>query len=338
MSFLDGEPEPSYATANKAVEFARSKSPEAVIGLGGGSNIDLAKIVAAALPNGGRFEEFAGYDKFPKPLLPLACLPTTAGTGSEVSHAAVLTDTANQVKVSFQSQLLRPKLALVDPKLSLSCPAKATADSGIDALTHAVEAYTCVDFDKLAVPADEPFPYEGKNPLGDCLAERAIQLIGEHLATAVREPRNLAAREGMSLAATLGGLAFSNCAVAAVHALEYPLGGTVHCSHGAGNGLLLPHVMRFNLPARPREFARIAQLLGEQTDGLTETQAAERAVAAVETLRDAICIPVRIRDLGGRREQLPEFAKKAFGIKRLMLLNGRPASEADLLGILEAAY
>ena len=205
-------------------------------------------------------------------------------------------------------------------------------------LTHAVEAYTCVDFDKLAVPADEPFPYEGKNPLGDCLAERAIQLIGEHLATAVREPRNLAAREGMSLAATLGGLAFSNCAVAAVHALEYPLGGTVHCSHGAGNGLLLPHVMRFNLPARPREFARIAQLLGEQTDGLTETQAAERAVAAVETLRDAICIPVRIRDLGGRREQLPEFAKKAFGIKRLMLLNGRPASEADLLGILEAAY
>jgi alcohol dehydrogenase class IV len=337
-SFLDGEPEPGYATAHKAIQFAQSQTPDAVIGLGGGSNIDLAKIVAAAMTNGGRFQEFAGYDKFPQPPLPLACLPTTAGTGSEVSHAAVLTDTANQVKVSFQSQRLRPRLALVDPRLTLTCPAKATADSGIDALTHAIEAYTCVDYDKLDVPEDEPFPYEGKNPLGDCLAERAIRLIGEHLVAAVNEPQNLAAREGMALAATLAGLAFSNCAVAAVHALEYPLGGTLHCSHGAGNGLLLPHVMRFNLPARPREFARIAALLGESVDSLTESDAAERAVVAVQRLSRAIGIPQRIRDLGGTRAQLLEFARKAFGIKRLMLLNGRPATEADLLAILQAAY
>jgi alcohol dehydrogenase class IV len=337
-AFLDGEPEPSFATAQRAIDFARVEAPEAVIGVGGGSNLDLAKIVAAALPNGGQFQEFAGYDRFPRPPLPLACLPTTAGTGSEVSHAAVLTDTANRVKVSFQSQMLRPKLALVDPRLTLSCPPKATADSGIDALTHAIEAFTCVDFDKLAVPADEPFPYGGKNPLGDCLAERAIELIGKHLVTAVREPQNLAAREGMSLAATLAGLAFSNGAVAAVHALEYPLGGALHCSHGAGNGLLLPWVMRFNLPARTREFAKIAQLLGEKTDGLDEAAAAERAVAAVEQLRRAVGIPERIRDLGGTREQLPEFARKAFEIKRLLLLNGRPATEADLLAILEAAF
>lgn len=336
--FLDGEPEPSYATAQTAIDVAKKFQPEVIVGVGGGSNIDLAKIIAAALPNGGEFRQHAGYDKFPNPPLPLVCLPTTAGTGSEASHAAVLTDTDHQLKISFQSQALRPKLALVDPQLTLTCPAKPTADSGIDALTHAIEAYTCVDFDKLAVPVDEPFPYDGKNPFGDCLAERAIELVGKHLITAVREPQNLAAREGMALAATLAGLAFSNCAVAAVHALEYPIGGTLHCSHGAGNGLLLPYVMRFNLPARRREFARIAQLLGEEVAGLDEQSAAERSLVAVEKLRAEIGILARIRDLGGTRDQLPEFARKAFQIKRLMLLNGRSPTEADLLQILEDAF
>ena len=336
--FLEGAPEPSYATAQRAIDQAMAERPEGVIGIGGGSNLDLSKIVAAALAHGGRFREFASYGNVPGPVLPLACIPTTAGTGSEVSHAAVLTDTEQQIKVSFLSQHLRPKLALVDPRLTVSCPAKPTADSGIDALTHAIEAYTCVDFDKLAVPAEEPFPYDGKNPLGDCLAERAIELIGRHLVTAVREPGHLAAREGMALAAMLAGLAFSNCAVAAVHALEYPLGGALHCSHGAGNGLLLPYVMRYNLPARRRETARIAQLLGEDTAELTEEEAANQAISRVESLRKEIGIPERIRELGGTRSQLPEFARKAFQIKRLMRLNAREPSEADLLDILEAAY
>ena len=142
----------------------------------------------------------------------------------------------------------------------------------------------------------------------------------------------------MALAATLAGLAFSNNAVAVVHALEYPIGGALHCSHGAGNGLLLPYVMRFNLPSRTAEFARIAQLLGEDTTGLTESSAAELAITAVERLRSAIGIPQRIRELGGTADQLPTFAKKSFEIKRLMLLNGRQPSEADLLGILQAAF
>ena len=205
-------------------------------------------------------------------------------------------------------------------------------------MTHAIEAFTAVRFDELDVPADEPFPYDGKQPIGDCLAERAIELIGRHLVKAVLEPDNLAAREGMALAATLAGLAFSNNAVAVVHALEYPIGGALHCSHGAGNGLLLPYVMRFNLPSRTAEFARIAQLLGEDTTGLTESSAAELAITAVERLRSAIGIPQRIRELGGTADQLPTFAKKSFEIKRLMLLNGRQPSEADLLGILQAAF
>ena len=336
--FHGGEPEPSFAVADRALELAARNRPDVIIGVGGGSNLDLAKIVANVVSHGGHYSDYFGYGKVPGPIMPLVCVPTTAGTGSEVSHAAVLTDTVHQTKISCLSHYLRPWLAVVDPKLTLTCPPRASADSGIDALTHAIEAFTAVAFDELNVPPDEPFPYDGKQPIGDCLAERAIELIGQHLVTAVREPDNLTAREGMALAATLAGLAFSNNAVAIVHALEYPIGGALHCSHGAGNGLLLPYVMQFNLPSRTAEFARIAQLLGEETANLSELEAAGRAIVAVERLRADIGIPQRIRELGGTPEQLPLFAKKSFEIKRLMLLNGRKPTEADLLGILQAAY
>lgn len=336
--FDGGEPEPSFKTADAAIEVARGAKPDVIVGVGGGSNLDLAKIVATVLTHGGSYRDYFGFGKVPGPIIPLVCIPTTAGTGSEVSHAAVLTDTEDQTKISSLSHYLRPVLAVVDPKLTLTCPPRASADSGIDALTHAIEAYTAVHYHELDVPADEPFPYDGKQPLGDCLAERAIELVGKHLVTAVNEPQNLAAREGMALAATLAGLAFSNNAVALVHALEYPIGGALHCSHGAGNGLLLPYVMRFNLPSRLPEFARIAELLGADTKGLSTEAAAELAITQVEALRSAIGIPSRIRDLGGTRDQLPVFARKSFGIKRLMLLNGRCPTEQDLLEILEAAY
>jgi alcohol dehydrogenase class IV len=335
---LEGEPEPTFATADRTLAAARSYGPNAIVAVGGGSNIDLAKVTAAVLTHGGSYRDYVNFGKVPGPVMPLICLPTTSGTGSEVSHAAVLTDAANHIKVSILSHFLRPAVAVVDPALTLSCPPKATADSGIDALTHAIEACTATAFNQLDVPVDEPFPYGGKFPLGDMFSERAIKLIGKHLVTAVNEPQNLAAREGMALGATLAGLAFSNSAVAAVHALEYPIGGAVHVSHGAGNGLLLPYVMRFNLSARPKEFARIAVLLGEDIAGLSDMDAAERSIVAVEKLRSAIGIPQRLRELGVTREQLPEFAAKSFGIKRLMLLNARRPTEADLLGILEDAW
>jgi alcohol dehydrogenase class IV len=174
--------------------------------------------------------------------------------------------------------------------------------------------------------------------MGDCLAEKAIALIGRHLRQAVRLGSDLEAREGMALGATLAGMAFSNVGVAVVHALEYPVGGATHCSHGAGNGLLLPYVMRFNLSARPKEFATIARLLGEDVMGLTEHQAAERAISAVETLRTDIGIPVRLRDLGVRDEQLRPLAEKAFGIKRILRVNPRPVTAEDLEGILRTAF
>jgi len=336
--FDGGEPEPAIDTALRAIEQAKQVVPDCIVGLGGGSNMDLAKIVSTVLAHGGAPENYFSFDRIPGPVLPLVCVPTTSGTGSEVSHAAVLTDSKNHIKVSTLSQYLRPALAVVDPALTDRCPKQVTADSGIDALTHAIEAYLATDFDVLDVPPGEPAAYEGRYPLGECLAEKAISLIGEHLVKVVQDGSNRAARDGMALAATLAGLSFSNCGVALVHGLEYPLGGALHCSHGAGNGLLLPHVMRFNLPVRTAALARIASLLGEDVSGLTESAAAERAITAVDGIREQIGVPGRIRDIGGKREQLPEFAAKTFAIKRLLATTPRKASEADVLAILEAAF
>ena len=336
--FDGGTAEPSLEIADLALAEAISWKPDAVLGLGGGSNMDLAKIVATVLSHGGRPADYFGFDQVPGPVLPLICVPTTAGTGSEVSHAAVLTDTQNEIKVSTMSNYLRPDLALVDPVLTYSCPPQVAADSGIDALTHAIEACTAVDYDRMQIPAGESSSYTGRQPLGDCLAEKAISLIGQHLVNAVTDRDDHQAHDAMSLAATLAGMAFSNCGVALVHALEYPLGGALHCSHGAGNGLLLPYVMRFNLPERESTMARIAQLLGCDIGAMDQQTAAEEAILKVEQLRQAIGIPHRIRELGGRQEQLAGFAEKSFAIKRLQWVNPRPSSYEDLLGILQAAY
>jgi len=337
-TFTGGEPEPSMGAADECIALSRQFKPDALIGLGGGSNMDLAKITAVILAHGGTPRDYIGDDKIPGAIAPLICVPTTAGTGSEVSAASVLTDTENKMKVGILSNYLRPRVALVDPLLTVSCPPKVTADSGIDALTHAIEAYTAVDNEVFPLPAGERTVYQGKHPLGDVMAEKAIALIGSFLRRAVKDGNDLEARDGMALGATLAGLAFSNVGVAVVHALEYPVGGATHCSHGRGNGLLLPYVMRFNLPARMKEFAQIARLLGEDLAGLNEAQAAERAVAAVDRLRADIGIPQRLRDIGVRQDQLRPFAEKAAGIKRIVRVNPRVPSITDLEGILEDAY
>jgi alcohol dehydrogenase class IV len=337
-TFPGGEPEPSFAAAEACLDSARKFRPDVLVALGGGSNMDLAKMVAIVLANGGAMRDYVGDDKIPAPVWPVICVPTTAGTGSEVSAAAVLTDTANHMKVGILSNYLRPRVAVVDPLLSVSCPPKVTADSGIDALTHAIEAFTAVDNAVFPLPAGERSVYQGRHPVGDVFAEKAIALIGRFLRRAVKDGSDLEAREGMSLAATLAGLAFSNVGVAAVHAMEYPVGGAVHCSHGCGNGLLLPWVMRFNLPARVYEFAEIARLLGEDVTGLSKQQAAERAVTAVDRLRADIGVPGRLRDLGVKQEQLRGFAERAHGIRRVMRVNPRVLTVDEVEGIYRAAW
>jgi alcohol dehydrogenase class IV len=264
-------------------------------------------------------------------------LPTTSGTGSEVSAAAVLTDSENQMKVGILSNHLRPRVALVDPLLTMSCPPKVTADSGIDALTHAIEAYTAVDNERFPLPPGERSVYQGRHPFGDMMAEKAIRLIGRHLRKAVADGQDQEAREGMALAATLAGMAFSNVGVAVVHALEYPVGGATHCSHGAGNGLLLPYVMRYNLPGREREFAHIAEWLGEDVSGLSDAEAAEWCIKSVEKLRSDIGIPTRLSELGVKESQLHSFAEKAFAVKRILRVNPREVTLEGLEGILRSA-
>lgn len=335
--FDGGEPEPSLDLVEQCAAAGRAFKPDGILGLGGGSNMDLAKVAATVLAHGGNVRDYVGENKIPGSVLPLICVPTTSGTASEVTAGAVLTDTANHIKVGVMSNFLRPRLAVIDPRLTLTCPRKVTADSGIDALTHAIEAYTAVDNADFPLPAGETSCYQGRNPLAECLAEKAITLVGQHLVHAVEEPDNLTAREGMSLAATLAGLAFSNVGVALVHAMEYPVGGAVHVSHGAGNGLLLPFVMRFNLPVRRREFAKIARMLGTDTAGMDELQAAEAAVTAVEKLKDAIGIPTRLSDIGITADQIDTLAEKTFGIKRILRVNPRSVTVSEIAEIFRSA-
>ncbi len=334
FAFTETEPEPSIETATKAIATSASFGADVVIGLGGGSSMDLAKVVATLLSCGGKASDYFGFDRVPHPTLPLVCVPTTAGTGSEVSHSAVLTDVAAEMKVSMQSRFLRPNIALIDPELALSCPRQVTAESGIDVLVHAIEAYTAIDAEQMP----EGNAYSGRTPLTNTLCEQAIGLVGQYLIRAVETPDDLEAREGMASAALLAGMAFSNAGVAVVHALEYPIGGALHCSHGGGNGMLLPFVMRFNLQVREETFARIAELLGEDVAGMDRIDAAERAIVAVENIRGRIGIASSIRQLGGRKNQLAGFAEKAFEVKRLMNVNPRPVSLSDLKTILQSAF
>ena len=219
--FTGGEPEPSLRAAAAAFAAVRDFRPDAVVGLGGGSNMDLAKITAVLLAHGGKPLDYAGDDKVPGPVLPLLCVPTTAGTGSEVSAASVLSDTNNQMKVGILSNYLRPAAAVVDPLLTVLCPPKVTADSGIDALTHAIEAYTAVENADFPLPPGERSVYQGRHPFGDMLAEKAIGLIAAFLRRAVPTAPTWR-RAGHGPGPTLAGMAFSNVGVVLVHALEYP--------------------------------------------------------------------------------------------------------------------
>lgn len=336
--FAGGQAEPSLKLVHECTSSARAHKPDTVLGVGGGSNMDVAKMTAVLLTHGGDARDYLGDDRIPGPIMPVICVTTTAGTGSEVSGAAAFTDTENSVKTGTLSNYLRPRVAIVDPLLTVSCPPKVTADSGIDALTHAVEALTAVDNETFPLPSGERSVYQGKHPFGDMCAEKAIRLVGQHLRQAVKHGDDLNARDGMALAATLAGLAFSNVGVALVHAMEYPVGGATNCSHGEGNGLLLPYVMRFNLPSRLKEFAQIADWLGEDVRGVSEGEAAERAISAVQKLQSDIGIPQRLRQLNVRQDQLVDFAEKAVSIKRIIRVNPRPVTASDCESIYRSAW
>lgn len=343
--FDGGQAEPKISVAEEAIQTAAGQSIDCVIGIGGGSNLDVSKVAAIVLQHGGSPSDYFGYDAVPGPVLPVFAIPTTAGTGSEVSHSAVLTNPDQQVKVSTLSRWLRPTCALVDPDLTASCPPKVTADSGIDALVHAIEAYTNRDYTEMVDVDPQAKAYEGSYSFTSMLAKEAIQHIGRSLVPAVMASKGeigadsaRAAQDEMAWAATLAGMAFSNSGVGIVHALEYPIGSLTHCGHGEGNGLLLPHVMRYNMPVRIRQFAEVARWLGAEVIGKSERKAAEAAVERIVEFQSLIGIPTTLRELGLEREQIPGVASKAFEIRRLMEINPQPVTLEDLEEILEAAF
>lgn len=334
LVFPEGRPEIDIKTISDAVEAARQFKPDVIVGVGGGSNMDLGKCAAILLRYPGPLQTYYGENAVPGPVVNLIGIPTTSGTGSEVSPVAVVADPDRFMKVGIASRLITPKWALVDPSLTVSCPPHVTAHSGMDALSHAIESFCA------RIPADRSprAIFVGKNPISDSLAKQAIQLIARSLAKAVSEPGNKEAREDMALASLSAGMAFSNAGTAAVHALQYPVGEATHTSHGLGNAVLMPAVLQAILKSRIPELAFIARALDSSLNQAGDEEAARQAPELVARLGDSVQIPRGLHAIGMKREQLNEMAELASGIKRLLDNSPVEFDQAALLNILEEAY
>jgi len=332
--FDGGVPEVDRRTIEWASTMARAYSPNVVIGLGGGSNLDLAKAVALLVKHPGPLSTYYGENNVPGPVAPVIAVPTTAGTGSEVSPVAVVADPERAMKIGIASRALIPKWAVVDPALTVSCPASVTAHSGMDALAHAIESFCA----RVRTDASPQSIFVGKNPLSDVLAMRAITAIAKYLPTAVAQPNDRAAREEMAFASLLGGMAFSAAGTAAVHALQYPVGEATHTPHGLGNAVLLPTVMKNITPSRISEMAYIARSLNPDLASATDEDAAPRAAWLVEQLGAKVGIPKGLRALGVKEDQLPELARMASSVRRLLDNSPVAFDENGLLVLLQEAF
>ncbi|QGZ66917.1 iron-containing alcohol dehydrogenase [Paraburkholderia acidisoli] len=302
------------------VEQCRGFAPDMVIGVGGGSCMDMAKLVALLLTHGGPLERYYGEFKVPGPVLPVIALPTTAGTGSEVTPVAVLADSARDLKVGISSPWLIPYAAICDPELTHTCPPALTALSGADALTHAIEAFTAIRH-----PADPLIAHQrvfvGRNVFSDHHALEAIRAIFGYLERAVAEPGDAQARSQLMYGSVCAGLAFGAAGTAAAHAIQYPVGALTHTPHGLGVAALLPYVMRFNASACEAELARIGATIG--VAGSPQARA-HAAIERTQALCASIGIPRTLADLGLRRDQLDWVAEQSMLAARLINNNPRP--------------
>ncbi len=314
--------DPPEATVLAAADLARSGSVDGVIAVGGGSSMDVAKVVAALLGGSQALPEMYGVGQVTGSRLPMILVPTTAGTGSEVTPVAVIT-TGAPTKAGISSPVLLPDVAVLDAALTLGLPPKVTAMTGVDAMVHAIEAYTS---------------RHKKNPLSDNLARNALRLLSRKIRTAVREGGNQQAREAMLLGACLAGQAFANAPVAAVHALAYPLGGHYHLPHGLTNSLVLPSVLEFNAPAAQHLYAELAEVVvGAPVAGGVEAKTAA-LIAALRQLIDDVALPATLHQAGVKEGDLEMLATDAMQQQRLLVNNPREVSHADALGIYRAAY
>jgi alcohol dehydrogenase class IV len=316
------EAEPRLEVADEGAKAALKGKCDIVIGIGGGSAMDVAKAVAVLAANKNKASDYLGLNKVPGPGLPKIMIPTTAGTGSEVTFTSVFVRQNLKKKEGMNSPYLYPELALLDPTLTLTLPPVATASTGIDALCHAIESYTSVN----ASPMSEMFSME------------AIQLISSSLRTCVHDGANLEARESMLLGSLYAGLGLANAGVGAVHSLSYPLGGKYGVSHGLANTVMLPHVMSFNLPGALEKFAIIADIMGEVIDDLPLREAAYLAVEAVQSLIEDCGVYTTLEDLNIPEEDFPEIAKLAMTVTRPLENNPRKVTIEDAIEIYGEAY
>ncbi len=322
-------PDVPVEQAVASAEHARTFRPDLVIGIGGGSCLDMAKCVALLLAHGGRPQDYYGEHTVPGPVLPLIAIPTTAGTGSEVTPVAVLSDSERSLKVGISSPHLIPTVSICDPELTLSCPPGLTAIAGADALTHAIEAFTAIRRDPVPGLALQRV-FVGKNALSDHFALSAIRLLWQGLEAACKDGADQAAREKVMLGATLAGLAFGVAGTAAAHAIQYPVGALTHTAHGLGVACLMPYVMTWNQPAIGPELAEIADAAG--LDG------PEDVIPALAALFERIGIPVTLRDLGLAEDRIDWVAEQSSGIARLIQNNPRPLNPQEMRFLVAAAH
>ncbi len=295
--FTDIEPDPSDKTVEKAYGLYQNNQASALLAVGGGSTLDVAKSVGILATNGGRIHDYEGIDKFSKAPLPLIAVPTTAGTGSEISGSCVITDTDRGLKMSIKSAALNPaKFAILDPLALRSLPASVAAHAAMDAFVHALESYVSLN----------------AHPITDAVNLYVIELIAEHIRPFVSNRNNLDAGLRMLCAAGLAAMGFSNTGAGNVHCMARFVGAFFHVSHGLSNAVCLPYAAEFNLSANPKKFARVASALGENIGGLTTLEAGKKAIEAIKQLNRDIDIPERLRDIGGEEDRIPEMARLAF--------------------------
>ncbi|PDT79691.1 iron-containing alcohol dehydrogenase [Sinorhizobium sp. BJ1] len=318
------EADPSLTTVEAAIEVAKTAGVTGVIGFGGGSSLDVAKVVALLCGSGEDIDGAWGVGNAKGPRLPLALVPTTAGTGSEVTPVSIITVGGDE-KRGISSPIILPDVAILDADLTLGLPPSTTAATGIDAMVHAIEAYASRS--------------ANNNPLSRMLARQALQLLGANIEKAVFEGEDRAARGAMLLGSMLAGQAFANSPVAAVHALAYPIGGTFHIPHGLSNALVLPHVLRFNAPVAASVYAEIAA--DAFPDLACEQDAGQCCAAFIERLAELstrLGLQPRLRDVGIGDEHLAGMAGDAMKQTRLLVNNPRDVNEADALSIYKAAW
>lgn len=321
--FSDVEADPSQNTVMAAVAAGQRAAVTGVIGFGGGSSLDVAKVAALLLGSGENLDEAWGVNQAKGPRLPLALVPTTAGTGSEVTPVAIITVGAEE-KRGVSSPVILPDIAILDPELTIGLPATITAATGIDAMVHAIEAYASKN--------------ANNNPISKTLARQALQLLGANIETVVRDGHNIEARSAMLLGSLLAGQAFANSPVAAVHALAYPLGGIFHIPHGLSNALVLPHVLRFNASAT-NVYAEIAAdafpALAKIADASQRTNGFINALA---DLSGRLGMTTRLRDAGVGKQALEKMAAEAMKQQRLLVNNPREVTQINALNIYEKAW